>query len=74
MEKILDLVTIMGVDGGSLRITLAKEVVKALGVGKGDKIVYIQNDKGQVIGARPSGSIVVRICAIMGFSTVLLEK
>ncbi len=49
MEKILGLVTIMGVDGGSLRITLAKEVVKALGVGKGDKIVYIQNDKGQVI-------------------------
>ena len=46
-EKIIGIASVVGKD--TLRITLIQDIVTIMKVKKGDKIVYLQNDKGDII-------------------------
>lgn len=46
-EKIIGIASVVGKD--TLRITLIEDVVEIMNVKKGDKVVYLQTDNGNII-------------------------
>ena len=46
-EKIIGIASVVGKD--TMRITLIEDVVEIMKVKKGDKVVYLQNDTGDII-------------------------